>query len=103
VSLFRGAKLWALDAVDLSRDALHVHVGLAVFLGGAALFGWRLSGWRPWALAAAAALAGEAWDVRDSMADDDPVYLDANLHDLWNTMLWPSALMLLARVRRLRP
>jgi len=35
--------------------------------------------------------------LRDSFANRAPIDLWANWHDIWNTMLWPSVIVLLAR------
>src|SRR6478736_3984416 len=94
-------KLWLVEHVGLSKDALHIYVALALFLGSAALFGWSPRGWKPWSLVLAAALAGEAWDLRDSLAYDNPLDLAGNFHDIWNTLFWPSVIVLLLRTTRL--
>jgi hypothetical protein len=100
-SALQAAKLWLVGHVHLAKDALHIYVGLAVFLGSALLFGWRLREWRPWLLTAAVATGGELWDVRDTIAWGRPVVWGANVHDVWNTLFWPTALLLLARRTRL--
>jgi len=100
-SPLQAAKYWLVHHVGLAKDALHIYVALLLFLGSAAVFGWRLSGWRPWLVVFAAAIAGEVWDLRDSLVYRTPVVLAANWHDIWNTLFWPSALMLLARYTRL--
>lgn len=102
VSPLQAGKAWIVGASGLPKDALHVYVGLAVFLGSAALFRWPLRSWRPFLLVVAAALAGEAWDLRDSVRYDTPVLLSRNWHDVWNTVLWPGVILLLARTGRLR-
>lgn len=96
-SLFQTAKLWLVDATGLAKDALHVHIGLIIFFAAALLFRWPLLSWKPWAIALAAALAGEAWDLWDTLGEGRRIQLWANWKDLWNTMLWPSAILLLAR------
>jgi hypothetical protein len=100
VSPFQSAKLWLVANLGLAKDALHIYVALLLFLGSAALFRWPLKSWRPWLVVAAAALAGEAWDLYDSVAYDTPIRLAANVKDVWNTLFWPTALMLLARWTR---
>jgi hypothetical protein len=100
VSPLQAAKLWAVENVGLAKDALHVHVGLALFLGSAALFRWKLSSWRPWLAVAVAVAIGELWDLRDSFVHDTPIRLAANWQDIWNTLLWPTVLLLLARWTR---
>ncbi|RSY80610.1 hypothetical protein DAH66_15685 [Sphingomonas koreensis] len=100
-SLFQTAKFWLVDATGLAKDALHIHVGLIVFFAAALIFRWPLRSWRPWAAALAAALAGEAWDLWESLSEGRRILLWANWKDVWNTMLWPSAILLLARGTRL--
>lgn len=97
MSAFQAVKLWAMDAVPLARDALHIYVGLLVLLGTAALFRWPLRGWKPWAAVLAVTLLGEAWDIFDRMRLDDGQDYASNWKDVWNTLFWPTALTLLAR------
>ena len=97
MSPLQSAKFWLVQHLSLAKDALHIYVGLALFLGSALLFRWPLRSWKPWAVALAAALLGEAWDLRDSGVYHTRVNLWANWKDVWNTMFWPSALLLLAR------
>ena len=99
-SPLQAVKLWLVQHVHLAKDALHIYVALILLFGSALLFGWRLASWRPWLLVAAVAVAGEVWDVRDSVTYGTPVVLSANVHDLWNTLFWPSVILLLARRTR---
>ena len=100
-SALQVVKLWLVHHVHLAKDALHIYVALLVLFGSALLFGWRLSSWRPWLLVAFAALAGEAWDIRDRAAAGIAQDWGGNLHDVWNTLFWPTAILLLARRTRL--
>ncbi|GAA4723543.1 hypothetical protein [Sphingomonas lutea] len=97
MSPLQTSKLIIVDQLGIAKDALHVYVGLTLFLTSAALLRWPLSSWRPWLVALAGALAGEAWDLRDSLVYDSPIRLAANLKDVINTIIWPTVLMLLAR------
>lgn len=101
MSPLQSTKFWLIQHLGLAKDALHVHVGLLLFVGSALLFRWPIRSWKPWAVALAATLLGETWDLRDSLAYHTRVDLQANLHDLWNTMLWPSLLFVLARTTAL--
>ncbi len=103
MSPFQTVKIWLVNHLGLAKDALHIYVGLTLFFGTALLFGWKLSSWRPWAVVAAAALAGEVWALRDSLVHQMPIDLWANWHDLWNTLFWPSVILLLARRTKLIP
>lgn len=95
--LFHQTKDVIVELTDLSKDALHLHVSVLIFLGGCVVFGWRASTWKPWLLVLAFALLGELWDIQYSIADDDPLKPVGNLKDIINTMFVPSLLMLLAR------
>ena len=97
MSPLQAAKLWLIEHVGLARDALHIHAGLLLFVGSALLFRWPPRSWKPWAVVLAAALLGEIWDLRDSHVYGTRVDLAGNWKDVWNTMLWPTALPLLAR------
>ncbi|OQW78851.1 MAG: hypothetical protein BVN32_04465 [Proteobacteria bacterium ST_bin14] len=101
MSALQAAKLWLIGLTGLGKDALHIYVGLALFLGSAVLFKWSLASWKPWAIVLAAALLGEAWDIRDRIASDMALDLAGDWHDIWNTLFWPSVLALLARYRGL--
>jgi hypothetical protein len=101
MSPLQSVKLWLLGHVGLAKDALHVHVGLLLFVGSALLFRWSARSWKPWAVALTGALLGELWDLRDSLVYHTRIALWANFHDVWNTMLWPSLLLLLARTTSL--
>jgi len=101
MSPLQSAKFWLVHHLGLAKGALHVHVGLLLFVGSALLFRWPLRSWKPWAVALAGALIGEAWDLRDSLTYHTRIDLWANLHDVWNTLLWPSLFVLLARTTAL--
>lgn len=97
MSIFQDAKIWLVDTLGLSKDALHIYVGLIVFLGTAVVFKLRLGDVRPLAAVFLAALAGEIWDIYDTSVIGAPQIFGDNWHDMWNTMFWPAALFLLAR------
>ena len=100
MSGFQQAKIALVAALGLPRDALHIYVGLAVFLLAAVLLRAPLGSWRPIAATALVALAGEAWDLVDSWRAGDGLAWAKSWHDLWNTCFWPAALFLLARHTR---
>lgn len=102
MSALQSAKLWLIGLVGLGKDALHIYVGLTLYIGAVLLLRWPARDWRPWLLVAAAALAGEVWDIRDTLVAGRPVLLAHNWHDVWNTLFWPSVLLLLARLDWLR-
>ena len=93
------AKHWLMDHVGLEKDALHIYFALFLLFGSVMLFRWSIRSWKPQALILAFALAGEAWDIRDGLMTRVPlvVSLPASIHDIWNTMFWPIAILLLVR------
>jgi hypothetical protein len=97
MSVFQETKLLLVDTFGLSKDALHIYVGLIVFFGTALLFRLPLRDIRPVLAVLLAALAGELWDIYDTAAIGAPQVYAGNWHDIWNTMFWPLAIMLLAR------
>jgi hypothetical protein len=100
VSPFQQAKMLLVELLGLPKDALHIYVGLAVFLTAAATLRRPLGSWLPIAAVVAAALAGEAWDLLETRAAGARPYYDRNWHDVWNTCFWPATLFLLARYTR---
>lgn len=97
MSMFQQMKIFLVQSSDLAKDALHIYVALALFLGSCLLFGWKGRQWKPWLVVLLAALAGEAWDIRDTLANGSSLRIGANWKDIWNTMLAPTVLMLAAR------
>ena len=98
MSPLQSVKWWIVHHLSLAKDALHIYVALTLFFGAALAFRWSLKSWKPWAVVLAAALLGEAWDLRDSIVYRTPVDLAGNWKDVWNTMFWPTAILILARV-----
>jgi hypothetical protein len=80
----------------LERDALHIYAALIIQLGSAALLRRTLASPWPWLAVLVFALANEWVDMnRDSLIEDWEK--QAALHDLWNTMLLPTLLLLVVR------
>ena len=101
MSGFQQAKIWLADWAGLPKDALHIYVGLTVFLLAAALLRRPLRDWRPLAAVLLVALAGEAWDLIDTRRAGAAAAWARSWHDVWNTCFWPVVLFLLARYTRL--
>ena len=101
-SAFQQAKLSIVESLGLSKDALHIHVGLAVMLAAALVLRRPLSSPLPWVAALAAAVAGELWDAWDDLGTLGHLRMGAGAHDLLNTLVWPTVLLILARSGRFR-
>ncbi|GGE01739.1 hypothetical protein GCM10011529_05120 [Polymorphobacter glacialis] len=97
MSMLQDAKLAMMGVTHLDKDALHIHIGLAAFFAAALVLRWPIGGGRPWLAALALAVGGEIWDIIDTARVKSPQIFYANWHDVWNTLLWPTAVTLLAR------
>ncbi|MDX1734864.1 MAG: hypothetical protein R3228_10870 [Halioglobus sp.] len=88
--------------LPLSKDAVHIYVGMTVFLLAVIL-------WQRGRVVAAclvpvflAAIAMEALDLFDDWRFLGTLRWDASAHDIVNTTFWPLVIVLLTRVRALR-
>ncbi len=78
----------------ISPDALHVHFSMAILFGAALLFRKPPWNWRPWLVVLVLETANEAYDMLQTMYSTDEGNLRASWHDMWQTMLWPTALLI---------
>ncbi len=94
---FQALKIDLLEFTGLAKDAMHVHIGLIVFVI-VRLF-WRCrGGWiLAWLAALTVAFGGEYIDIRGEIMRHEFTSDAAHWHDVWNTMVWPTVLMLVGR------
>lgn len=86
-------------STGLDRDSLHIYAGVGVQLAVALLCRRSLASPIPWFFVAAVALANEYYDyafVLEALHGNQEIYDDA-IRDIWNTLLLPSVLLLIAR------
>ncbi len=88
-------KLWLLELFNLSRDALHIHIGLAVFLGLWLIFGRRRAGLLAWLVVLGMTVYGEMLDHANEPPNPPDYMEDEHRRDLINTMVWPTILLIL--------
>jgi hypothetical protein len=100
-SLVLALKLDVDGFTGLSKDALHIYVGIGVWLLAAALFRRSITTLRPWLVVLIVACGIEAFDAFDDWVQLGHWRWRASLHDVINTMFWPTLLALLARYTRL--
>ena len=83
----------------LDMDALHVHVGILVQIGVALLLGRTVASPWPWLAVLALAVGNEAYDLAyETWPDAERErQLMEGVRDIWNTMLMPTLLLILAR------
>lgn len=96
-ALFQEQKLWFVTTSELSKDALHIYFGLALFLVVRFAWRWRGGWFVAWLAVLAMALGGEWLDIvnetRNSALQPDA----AHWHDIRNTIFWPTVLALVGR------
>ena len=84
--------------MSVEKDALHIYAALAVQVAAALLFRRRLSSWLPWFIVLLAEAGNEALDLwLGEEAQVQQWQVSGAAHDLVNTMILPTALLLLCR------
>ncbi len=91
-SSYQGLKLAVLSVVGLSRDAAHVYVGLAVFVGWLLLTGRLRPGWGAVVAVLLVAVGLEVPDLWDDWHGLGRLRWGASAHDVANTAFWPAVL-----------
>lgn len=97
VSALQSIKLSIMQLTHLSRDALHVYAGMAVFLLTAAVLRKNLKSPIPWLAVLALACGMEVLDAIDAMRSYGHWWARASAHDIVNTAFWPTIVFVLAR------
>jgi hypothetical protein len=90
-------KQWLSGTSGLDMDSLHVHVGVLAQVAVAFVLRLRLSSPWPWLAVAAAVVANEYYDFQYEVWPTREEQFFEGVKDLWNTMLLPTVLLLLAR------
>lgn len=82
--------------LDISRDALHIHLGIAIYLAAIVLVRRGPTSLIPWFVLLGFELVNEVLDTFHG----DHLSLDiaGSLRDIANTMLWPTIALIVARV-----
>lgn len=101
-STYQNLKLTFLEVVNLSKDAVHMHIGLLVFFLAVVL--WRRGRVDFVSLVPVFLVAGamEALDLRDDLASFGYMRWSASLHDLINTVFWPTLVVFSSKWLRSR-
>jgi hypothetical protein len=87
-------------STGLEKDALHIHAAIFIYLAAMAIFRRGRASGLPWLTVLLLELANEAYDVRHNWVDGADWALSGSAKDLWNTMLWPTVLLLIGRHTR---
>ena len=92
-------KNWLELSTGLDRDSLHIYAGVGVQLAVAVILRRSLASPIPWLFAVCVALANEYHDysfISVASSGAQQAY-DEAVRDIWNTLLLPSVLWLIAR------
>ncbi|HEX9932323.1 MAG TPA: hypothetical protein VGB08_05725 [Allosphingosinicella sp.] len=81
----------------LERDALHIHGALFLYLIAMGLFRQSRRSRMPWLIVLLVELANEAYDIWYGWGIEHDLIFGSAAKDLWNTMLWPTVLLLVGR------
>lgn len=93
------AKMFIEHASVVSSDALHVLVGVLVWIAIAMLLRRPVSTWRPWLILLALALFNEAVDLWVERWPYRSMQYGESAKDIALTMFLPGVLLVLARAR----
>ncbi|SMF93928.1 hypothetical protein SAMN02949497_1224 [Methylomagnum ishizawai] len=96
-SLVQAAKLAIVSATGLSKDALHIYVGLTVYWVTTLAIGKHTRAFHPLLIVVFIACLGEMLDMRDDISSLGYWRWSASLHDVVNTSFWPFVLYLIGR------
>lgn len=94
-------KNWLELSTGLDRDSLHIYAGVGVQLAVSFVIRRSLASPIPWLFVAAVALANEYYDhafVPVTLYGHQEIF-DETVRDIWNTLLLPSVLLLIAKFR----
>ncbi|MEP3226016.1 MAG: hypothetical protein ABJO01_08575 [Parasphingorhabdus sp.] len=92
-------KIWLESETGLDRDALHIYGALFIQFLLAAFFRRSIGSIWPWFAVLLAAIANEYLDYQRVGETEASIALfqAEGLRDMWNTMVIPTALMIIAR------
>ncbi len=92
-------KIWLESTTGLDRDVLHIYGAVAIQFSLSLFFRRSLASLWPWIAVFIAALANEYWDYQRVGESPESIALfqAEGYKDMWNTMLIPTFLMLVAR------
>ena len=97
---YQDAKVALVELTHISKDALHIHFGLAIFIAAHLVLRRRVGSVWPWLIVLALCLANETIDVLSNLPrlpTQGP--LPDHLRDIFNTMAWPTLIVLWGRFR----
>lgn len=104
MSEYQNAKLIVLSILEISKDAIHIHIGLIVFFASVVL--WRKGAFDARCLVPVVIVAFlmEMLDLREDYKSVGRIRMaavTASIHDMLNTLFWPVVIVVLAWIGKL--
>ena len=97
-SSYQHFKIKILSLVPLSKDAIHIYIGLVALFTWALLFRKSLKSFKTLIPAILLAAVMELLDLRDDFNSIGHFRWEASLHDILNTLFWPFFIVLLFKL-----
>jgi hypothetical protein len=91
-----GYKIRIIDFVGLTNDAMHVHASLFILLFSGLILRRRPDHILCWLIVLVAELFNEYADLKGLAPGEASIR--ASVHDLYNTMFWPSLMLVFGRI-----
>jgi hypothetical protein len=91
-----GYKMRLVETAGLTNDAMHIHGSLLILFGSAMMLRRRPDNFWCWLIVLLAELFNEYADLQGKAPGEATI--DAAMHDLYNTMFWPTIILLLGRI-----
>ena len=88
------------ELLHLSKDALHIHIGIGLYLAAMLAFRRGPGSWWPWLAVLGFELLNEAIDIFHHGFSH--LEVSGSIKDLLNTMFWPSVVLTVARIQARR-
>lgn len=85
------------QVTDLDQDALHIYAALLIMLAAAAGLRRPMASVVPWLCVLVVEIVNEAVDLAEPGRAIEQWQVLGGIQDMWNTMVLPTALFLLAR------
>lgn len=93
--LWIGYKTRLIDFVGLTNDAMHVHGSIMILFVSAIILRRRPDSIWCWIIVFVAELFNEFADLKGVAPGEATI--EAAIHDLYNTMFWPTVILILGR------
>jgi hypothetical protein len=98
-SMYQLAKIHVLSFFNVSKDAMHVYIGLSILLLWLLFTRKPLSSLKNLIPVITVAIFMEVFDLRDDFTSFGRFRWDASLHDIINTMFWPVVIIFFSKLR----